>query len=81
MRIINILCFLFYLLCLLLYLFYSLIFTGESNHSSFNIILDFVFCFIIAITFSIILRKLLKNKKDRRINLLHFIVLGLFFVL
>jgi len=77
-NIIHLFCLLFYSLCMLLYLFYSLIVTGDSNHTGFNILGIFLFCFIIALAFSVFLRILSKNANDKKIINFHFIVLGLF---
>ena len=75
---INKICLYIYIIFFILFLIYSIIFTGNTNHSSFDIFNDFIFCFIIGIILSIILRLFLKNKKDKIINNYHFIVLGTF---
>ena len=79
MKIINFFCLLFYFSCLSFFLYYSLLYSGYSNHSGFNPIFCIgIFCFA-GTWFSIFLKKLSKDRMNKIINNLQFVILILFF--
>ena len=70
------LCF-FSLICFVLYVFIN----NKANHTGFNIIFISVIIVLIFMCASFYLRKKIKNKKDLKINTIHFAILIVFLCL
>ena len=80
-RIFNRLLLSIYILLLSCFLFYSFIFTGDSNHSSFDIIKEYIYFLAFAFVSSILISFFLKEKKEIVINKFHFIILAFFTII
>lgn len=77
-KVLNWMILVFYIFLVVGFLFYALIFTVDSNHSSYDIATGFLYFLAFAVVTSTVVRIFLKDSNAIRVNNFHFIVLALF---